>query len=674
MRSSKMPEIVLYSILTLFFFQLIADFIEATYAFGLMGLGMPVEAVSVLLLLSPVVLLLVPRGLSGWPLVLLGELMLACRVVEPLLGTKNRMLVAGLGVACFLILLPVLITRRDGERFKARGLSLGIGLTVGLSLSILFRALNSGSDLSTWGWFQAIGWILALTAGVLMLGFLQRGDASATAAPLVEADAGARRDQPGFWRTAGLAVGTLGVLALLYFSFSSPSVIARWTSVSHLLVLSIVVVILSLFAIVLVSASRLLAALKPPVILIWNILFVLSMVLTILAHQVSFPSDPNAYPVWEAQVTPLHYVPLVLMLVLFPVVLVDFMLFTQDLADRRPSTRRLGGAFALAGLFLLLMILAQIFTTTFGYVPVVGPPFRDKFWLVYLVAGVAVTLPLLLVQRSSYNLARASSQLEIGPAFPGLIVLVGLVTVLGALLIAAKPVAPSGPTTSLKVLTYNIQQGYNGEGVKNYDGQLALLRQIDADVIGLQECDTNRAAGGNGDVVRYFADRLDMYSYYGPKPVVGTFGVALLSKYPIENPRTFLMHGFTEQKGSIEAQIAVGDRTFNVVVTHLASHEKDPPGNYPQQEEILSVVAGKENVLLIGDFNFGPDTEHYKLTTETLDDSWVLRWPDVDKRTVDFKGEGIDHIFVSPGTRVTDAQYLPDRESDHPATIAVIEW
>ena len=175
-------------------------------------------------------------------------------------------------------------------------------------------------------------------------------------------------------------------------------------------------------------------------------------------------------------------------------------------------------------------------------------------------------------------------------------------------------------------------------------------------------------------MVRYFADRLDMYAYYGPKPVAGTFGVALLSKYPIENPQTFFLHGFTEQKGCIEAQIEVGDRVFDVTVVHLASHEKDPPGNYPQQQEVLSVVDGKKHVLLIGDFNFGPDTEQYALTATMLEDSWVLKWPEVDKRAVDFKGEGIDHIFVSPGTAVTDAQYLPDRESDHPAVTAIIEW
>jgi endonuclease/exonuclease/phosphatase family metal-dependent hydrolase len=378
--------------------------------------------------------------------------------------------------------------------------------------------------------------------------------------------------------------------------------------------------------------------------------------------------------VWEGQVTLFHHVPLVFMLVLYPVVLIDFMLFTQDLADRRPSTRRLGGAFTLAGLLLLFLIFAQIFTTTYGYVPLVGPPFRDNFWLVYLLAGFGVALPVLLVRPGSYSLGRASARLAIGPALPGFILLVGVVTLLGAFLASANPVPPAGASTSLKVLTYNVYQGYSEEGLKNYDGQLALLRRIDADIIGLQESDTNRIAGGNGDVVRFFADRLDMHSYYGPKPVVGTFGVALLSKYPIENPRTFFLHGFTEQKGCVHAQIRVGDELFDVIVVHLASHEKDPPGNYPQQEEILSVVDASHNVLLIGDFNFGPDTQQYALTTAMLEDSWVLKWPGVDKRTVDFKGEGIDHIFVSPGMNIADAQYLPDRESDHPPVVANIEW
>jgi endonuclease/exonuclease/phosphatase family metal-dependent hydrolase len=124
-----------------------------------------------------------------------------------------------------------------------------------------------------------------------------------------------------------------------------------------------------------------------------------------------------------------------------------------------------------------------------------------------------------------------------------------------------------------------------------------------------------------------------------------------------------------EQTATIEAQITMGDRTFHVFVTHLGNG-----GPMVQQEAILSEVAGRENVILLGDFNFGPDSDQYRLTTDLLDDSWRLRWPAVDKRTVDFKGQGIDHIFVSPGIGVSDAQYLPDPESDHPAVTAVLEW
>ena len=32
----------------------------------------------------------------------------------------------------------------------------------------------------------------------------------------------------------------------------------------------------------------------------------------------------------------------------------------------------------------------------------------------------------------------------------------------------------------------------------------------------------------------------------------------------------------------------------------------------------------------------------------------------------------IDHVFVSPGTTVVDAQYITDPESDHPALVVEI--
>jgi hypothetical protein len=45
-------------------------------------------------------------------------------------------------------------------------------------------------------------------------------------------------------------------------------------------------------------------------------------------------------------------------------------------------------------------------------------------------------------------------------------------------------------------LTANIQQGYNADGYKHFYGQLALMRELEANIIGLQESDTVRIAGG----------------------------------------------------------------------------------------------------------------------------------------------------------------------------------
>jgi endonuclease/exonuclease/phosphatase family metal-dependent hydrolase len=113
----------------------------------------------------------------------------------------------------------------------------------------------------------------------------------------------------------------------------------------------------------------------------------------------------------------------------------------------------------------------------------------------------------------------------------------------------------------------------------------------------------------------------------------------------------------------------VGGKTFNVFVTHLGNG-----GPIVQQEAVLKETAGKENVILVGDFNFRPDTESYDLTRGQLDDAWLLRWPSgADDQGLD-PAERIDHVFVSPGTQVAEAEYILSPASDHPAEIVEIEW
>jgi endonuclease/exonuclease/phosphatase family metal-dependent hydrolase len=672
MRSTSLSRIVLFGILSLFFLQLISDFVESLYVFGLMGGEIPPEIVAVLLLLSPVLLLILGDLLSGWPQVLVGVLMLLSRVIEPLLETRGRMLTSGFGVACFLLLLPTLISGPDRRRTGFHGMELGAGLTLGLTLSILFRTLNSGRDFSTYGMFQILGWGLAILAALLLLG-LRKSTATVSETWADEAS----EPRPRWWRTAGLALGTISVLILLYLSFSSPTVIARWTGASYPLVLITILFALSIFAILSHYRPGFLAAPTPGFLLAWNLIFVISLVLTILLHQTRFPAQPGAYPFLMPATNVLHRLLLLLTLLSFPVILVDFALFAEALAASRPRSRGLGSAFTLASFVFLLVLFAHIFTTVYDYIPVVGPFFREKFWLAYLVPSITLLLPFFLVYRVSQMLDLKSLEESVRrPLYPGAVVLLALVSIAGLFLVSARPAASPESQQQVKVLTYNILQGFNAEGQENNDGQLKLLRQADADIIGLQETDTARLAGGNTDVVRFLADRLDYYSYYGPRSVDGTFGVALLSRYPIKNPTTMYHYSEHEQEATIHAQIAVGDKIFEVYITHLAS--EDAEENLNQQKELLSAIGDRENVILMGDFNFSTDSPEgqYVLTTAVLDDSWTLVWPQVEKRAADPTEKAIDHIFVSPGTTVTDAAFVhgSEAESDHPAVSATVAW
>jgi endonuclease/exonuclease/phosphatase family metal-dependent hydrolase len=652
--------IIAYSILFLFFFQLLADFIAAIYAIGLMGLNLPPEIACVLLLFSPVLLIFFRKGSSGKGLSLLAVFMLLSRAIEVILDTRGRMFVSGLGVACFLVFLPALLRRPQPE---PRNRELGISLGLGVTLSILLRALGSGVDLSNVGMFKAIGWLLALLAGACLLRTFSPGvEASQSSTPSDQAG----RARP--WKVIGLSLGITAIFVLLYFAFTSPAVIARWTGASYLIILIVLLLALSGCIVGLAWKPALLARLKPDSLLAWNVLFVLCLTLTLLAHQVPFPSTPGGFPL-APSTPPWHEIPLFLMLLLSPVILVDFTLFSHEISAEKPSIRLIGGSFALGSLFLLVIVFAQVFTTVYDYIPVVGPLFRDKFWLVFLAGGCVLTLPVLLLRKTTFDRAEEQGNSKLPLHLGACMALITLVVVSGTLLTAPRPSTPSEPEiTTLRVLTYNIQQGYGQDGQISSDEQLALLRRIDPDVIGLQENDTARIANGNNDVVRYFADRLGMHSYYGPSTVAGTFGVALLSRYPIQNPHTYYMYSLGEQTATITAQITVGEKIYNVYVTHLGNG-----GPIVQLEEVLQLVQGKENVLLMGDFNFRPDTDQYRLTTSMFSDAWLLRWPQGNPSQKFDPSRRIDYFFVSPGMKVLESQYLTGPQSDHPALFMEIE-
>ncbi len=656
--SSFLLPIILFGILFLFFFQLLTDFMAAIYAYGLLQVEIPIEIAFVLLLLSPVLLILFPHWLSGRRvlLVLIG-LMLICRVVEVLLDTHGQLIVAGIGTASFLIFLPAFLAVQSRESAGMRGLLIGLGALFAVALSTLFRALNSSVDLSSAGVGQIVIWVLALIAAWLML---------AKFSMVTRTDQSASMASQG--RIIAYSVGFVGGLLLLYFAFTAPQVIARWTEVDALPILAVLVLALCLY-IVVVNCWVKRATISSTLILIWNTLFVVALTLTIALHQMNFPNDRAAYPIFGIAAVAWHWIPLVLMLLLSPIIFIDLGLVTRQIIDAQPTPRTLGIGFSVAAFWALILIFANVSTSVYDYLPVFGPLWRDREWLVFLLAGLSMLLPLFLVRKDSFAWGAIDLPAKVFRPIFGAVLVIGLGILIGAWVTAAKPIAPSSSADTLKVMTYNIQQGYDAQGQKNYAGQLALIRQMNPDVLGLQESDTSRIANGNSDVVRYFADHLGMYSYYGPKTVLGTFGIALLSRYPIENPHAFYMYSVGEQTATIVAEITANGKTYHVMVTHLGND-----GPLPQLEDVLGTLNDQQNVVLMGDFNLKPTTNQYRLATAVLDDAWVRAGSPIPSDGEWKADQRIDYVFVSPQVGVSTAQYvLSPRMSDHPTLVVEVK-
>lgn len=664
--SRTLLDIVLYALLFLFFFQLLTDLVEATYSFGLMMTGVPVQVASILLLFSPLLLLVFARQARGNFAAVTAGLALVCRIISVMLGTGGRLIVSGLGAGLFMLFIPVVVALYGQKKEGAAAQRLAAGLALAALLSILLRASYSGNDISGYGMFRALNLALALPALVLLPGWARAMAAPAAAAAVPQRGSG--------WRAAGLCLGISSAWVLLYFAFANPAVIARWSNGSYPLltggygwVTGLAAGSLAVFLALWAWLPGARQKLSPRLVFFWNLVFVAALGFALWSYQVPFPVDSAAYPLAEPAVGPLAGIALALALLLHPVIFADLALFLSALLAGSPSIRRLAGGFSLFSLFLLVMVFAQVFTTVYDYIPVVGPALRDRFWLVFLAAGIVLALCVLLLRKEDtapIQSAQARIGSTVGIAGLGL----AAAAVLAAVLTSAHP-APAADKTSLRILTYNIQQGYSQSGEKDFESQLALIRQANVDVIGLEETDNARVAGGNSDVVRYMADRLNLYSYYGPTTVTGTFGVALLSRYPIQDAQVFFMYSKGEQTAAIQAQIAIGGKTFNVLVTHLGNG-----GPLIQQQQLLQRLAGKKDVIAVGDFNFRPYEEQFHLTTGVLEDAWTVAAEQHIIPPGQDLNDRIDHIFLTPGTQVASAEYLGKGPSDHPAMLAEIKW
>ena len=405
---------------------------------------------------------------------------------------------------------------------------------------------------------------------------------------------------------------------------------------------------------------------------LWNLAFTLSLVGTILAQRVAFPQVPGSVTVAAGSISVIQTVPLVLMLLLFPVLFVDMMVFINRIRQQAPSPAELAPGMLLGSAALVVLVFINIFTNVWGYIPPISTPFRNLFWLPFLLSAGAVTLLIGLRKKDESEPGGSSGEFSWG--WTALLGLILLGCTAGSLRTASVAALTANPS-SLTVMTYNIQAGNDSAAEPAFDRQLALIRQISPDILALQESDTARISLNNNDYVRYYASSLGYYSYYGPTTVTGTFGTAILSKYPLLNPGVIFSYSDSDEIGTTEAEIELAGRRFTLYDVHPDGSDT---AKLAWAQTLLARAQGKPNVIALGDYNSRKTDPAYQLFAGVYTNAWTSVYPsEIGSDGTDMSGRNrIDHIFVSPSLGVRSPKYIlpPASATDHPVHWAEIFW
>jgi endonuclease/exonuclease/phosphatase family metal-dependent hydrolase len=514
-------------------------------------------------------------------------------------------------------------------------------------------------------------WIILFSRGGGWAGWILGGIFGVLLTQLDWSDGG--RPRSGARPVTLSITGIFLVIGLVWFAFSAPSVISRWTEGDYRWIVIIVSALSVAYVGLSLGRARWIEKISTTGLLIWNIAFTISLTLTLLSHRVPFPQTPESPAVVVGAPTLIQVLLLAATLILFPVIYLDVRFLSTRIKASNPSPRDLVPGILLGSLLLVILVFISIFTNVWGYVQPVSLWFRNLFWLPFaLMAGLLTLLSLF----KGIPTSEKKDDPQDGVSWIGFALL--LVLFLGSAITAftTTRVQTFEPRKDhILVMTYNIQGANDDFGERSVEEQLALIREVGPDIVALQESDTTRVSLNNNDFVRYFAGNLGYYSYFGPRTTTGTYGTAILSRYPLMNPRTVFTYSDKDEIGTAEAEVEIDGEIFRIFNVHPDGSDAV---NLVFAESILVRRAGEPNLISLGDYNLRDYEEAYQMIDSVLVNAWVSNYPsEIGPDGVDMSGENrIDHIFISPNLKARNPVYIlpPESATDHPVHWAEIVW
>ncbi len=242
--------------------------------------------------------------------------------------------------------------------------------------------------------------------------------------------------------------------------------------------------------------------------------------------------------------------------------------------------------------------------------------------------------------------------------------------------------------TQLKVVSWNIFGGRDVPGV------IKGLRELDADIIGLQEVLESEDGGENN--AREIAEALGYSWLYAPTQLlvpsssyvltqlgIGEkkwWGNALLSRYPMSDKQVHTLSE-TSKRTALEATVTVDGARLRVLSTHLVhGGERAAEVRNAQVERLVAAISSDVPAIVMGDFNATPESASVKRVGSVL----VQTERDLTRPTIGlhpelYHGPGgatdrlrLDYIFATSDLSVIETGTFDSDASDHIPVYAIL--
>lgn len=209
----------------------------------------------------------------------------------------------------------------------------------------------------------------------------------------------------------------------------------------------------------------------------------------------------------------------------------------------------------------------------------------------------------------------------------------------------------------LTLVSYNIHSGIGTDGHFDLNRVGEVLREINADVIALQEVGDYRGVTPREDQPEHLADLLGLHMAFGPNVVRNgrRYGNAILSRLPILKSKNYdLSVARREPRGALRCDLDLGGgRQLHVFCLHLglSMRERRRQEALLLSSDILRDAVRSDPAVVCGDFNYWGPGAVPGLVRQAIHDVALELGSPVRTYHSRFPMLRLDRIYVDSGVR-----------------------